>query len=99
MKYTLDKWTAEYFKRIDLSSVPTLEINETDGKVYVSVNDDNVEDLEDEFTTQIVLKGLTDDQEHCTEFGKKLYQIYDDMIAQASEYFKNLENKEDKDNG
>lgn len=87
MKYTLDEWTLKYLNRIDLSSVPTLEIRETDKKVIIHVNDDHVEDLEDEFTTQIVLKGLTDDQEHCTEFGKKLYQIYDNMFAQANEYF------------
>ena len=97
MNYTLDKWMANYLNRIDLSSVPTLKINETEGNTIVSVNDGHVEDLEDEFTTQIVLKGLTSDQEHCTEFGKKLYQIYDDMVAQANKYFESLENKEDKE--
>lgn len=50
-----------------------------------------------EHQAEIAAKGLTDDQEHCTEFGKKLYQIYDDMVAQANEYFENLENKEDKE--
>ena len=89
MLYHLDEWTFDYFNQIDLTDVPSLEKKLIDKSVIISVNYDNVETLEDTFLAEIAAKGLTDDQEHCTEFGKKLYQIYDDMVAQANEYFEN----------
>jgi hypothetical protein len=89
MNFVFEKQAFDALKALDFSSVKSLMILKRRSDTIVSINPDDYEEFELGFTEQIVLKGLTDDQEHCTDFGKKLYQIYDDMVAQANEYFEN----------
>ncbi|MBP0954101.1 MAG: hypothetical protein J6M90_00495 [Oscillospiraceae bacterium] len=84
MQYILDKWTKEYFDKIDLSNVPTLNISKTDEKVIVTVDDEYIDELEFAFSDEIMFEGMTPDMEQITRFGMKLEEIYDQMIEQAN---------------
>lgn len=84
MRYILEKWTKEYFDKIDLSDVPTLNISETDNNVVVTFDDEYLVDFRCSFDDQIYFKGV-DADENVTRFGKRLYDIYDIMYAQSKQ--------------
>lgn len=81
MKYILEKWTKDYFEKIDIST-PTFCISETGDNVIITVEDEYIEDFKNDFDDQIIFKGMTQDMDEITEFGMKLQEIYDNFLAQ-----------------
>lgn len=83
MQYILEKWTKEYFDKIDLSNVPTLHISEAEDNVIVTVDDEHDSELFFELIDEITFKGMTFDMDKITPFGAKLELIYDELIYQS----------------
>lgn len=80
MTFKLCKWAAEPLRKIDLSdSAPIIE--ESEDRVYLTIPDDSILDLQLNLNEEISLKGL-DNQNTVNELGKQLYKIYDEILSQ-----------------
>lgn len=84
MKFVLYKWAAEALKKIDISDASPI-IEETEDKAFLTVPDDKIKRLKLSMTTEISLKGI-DNEETVNELGKKLYDIYDEILSQEKAY-------------
>lgn len=77
--YKLSKTNYDLLKSIDFSPF----------EFKITFNDDSLTfDTDDVFALQIALNyeislnGMTDDQMECTDYGRKLYSLYDEIIDQ-----------------
>lgn len=77
--YKLSKANFELLKSIDFSS---FEFSLTFSDDDLTFETDDVFALQIALNYEISLNGMTDDQMECTEYGRKLYSLYDEIIDQ-----------------
>lgn len=77
--YKLNKTNYELLKGIDFSSFEFSLMFNDDGLTF---DTDDVFTLQIALNYEISLNGMTDDQMECTEYGRKLYALYDAIIEQ-----------------
>ena len=73
-------------KKVDLSDIKSnIMISDIDCSFKVQ----NLRDLLRRLNDEIVLEGLTEDQEEANEYGIELYRLYDEIIYQRDQKKKN----------
>ena len=77
--YTLSNDNYDLLKQIDFTELGTsLVFNDETN----SFSTDNIRLLEVIITEEIATKGMTRGQENCNEYGRRLYDLYDEIYYQ-----------------
>lgn len=80
--YKLSKSNYDLLKSIDFSSFESLNVKLKFNDKDLTFETDDILTLQIALNYEISLNGMSDDQEECTEYGRKLYALYDEIIEQ-----------------
>lgn len=80
--FKLSKKNYDLLKSIDFSSFESLEVSLKFNDKDLTFETDDIMMLQIALNYEISLNGLTKDQEECTEYGRKLYALYDEIYYQ-----------------
>lgn len=78
--YKLNKSEYELLKSLDFSLFDAVSVSFNDAEQ--SFETDDILSLQIALNYEISLNGMTEDQEECTEYGRKLYALYDAILDQ-----------------
>lgn len=80
--YKLSKRNYDLLKSIDFSSFESLNVKLKFNDKDLTFETDDILTLQIALNYEISLNGMSDAQEECTEYGRKLYALYDEIIEQ-----------------
>lgn len=84
MTVLFDKEIKESLTRVDFSDLSELpKIVENGNKIEFTFNDNDLLDVKLDINSAISLIGMDDSQNNINDLGKKLYQIYDELMYQT----------------
>ena len=79
-----DKEFKESLTRVDFSDLSELpKLVENGNKIEFTFNDKDLLDVKLDINSAISLIGMDDSQNNINDLGKKLYQIYDELMYQT----------------
>lgn len=84
MTVLFDKEFKESLTRVDFSDLSELpKLVENGNKIEFTFNDKDLLDVKLDINSAISLIGMDDSQNNINDLGKKLYQIYDELMYQT----------------
>lgn len=84
MTVLFDKEFKESLTRVDFSDLSELpKLVENGNKIEFTFNDNDLLDVKLDINSAISLIGMDDSQNNINDLGKKLYQIYDELMYQT----------------
>lgn len=84
MTVLFDKEFKDSLAQVDFSDLSKLpKLVENGNKIEFTFNDDDLLDVKLDINSAISLIGMDDFQNNVNDLGKKLYQIYDELMYQT----------------
>lgn len=81
-KYFLSRESFNVMKQIDMRQYDDSNVHISFDEDNTSISVDNIRELLIVLNEELCVNGLTDHQETVTEYGYKIYALYDELLAQ-----------------